>query len=86
MPYKDKEKEREWKRNNYKKNTHLPCVYYLPEEHYIGVTVNMQKRLSDHHKTKITEGYEILCYCERIVDAHYIETLFHMRGYNGFRC
>ena len=62
------------------------CVYYLPEEHYIGITRHIYDRMYCHRKNgKITEGYEILAYFERRVDAHYLETMFHMRGYNGFR-
>ncbi len=64
----------------------LGCaVYYLPEEHYVGITNDIKDRIQQHRKRgKITEGYEVLCYCERRVDAHLIETMFHIRNYNGF--
>lgn len=64
----------------------MSVCYYLPEEHYIGITRNFRNRLSKHKTMgKITEGAEIVAYFERSVDAHYLETLFHMRGYRGYR-
>lgn len=72
--------------NTHSKHTHAICVYYLPEHHYIGMTNNISYRMRKHKTDgNITEGYEILAYFERGVDAHYFETLLHMRGYNGFR-
>ena len=60
-------------------------LYYLPEEHYIGITDCVKRRI-DHHSAngKITEGYEVIAKFERSVDAHLLETMFHMRGYNGY--
>lgn len=61
------------------------AVYYLPEEHYVGITDDVQERMITHRKRgKITDGYEILAYYERRVDAHLLETMFHIRDYNGF--
>ena len=64
----------------------LFSVYYLPEEHYVGITGCVWQRMRDHRNKgkKITEGYEIIAKFERAVDAHLMETLFHVRGYNGF--
>ncbi len=59
-------------------------VYYLPEEHYVGMTTRLYKRMRDHGITKITESMEVLGKFEREVDAHMFETMFHMRGYNGY--
>ncbi len=60
-------------------------VYYLPEEHYIGMTNNIKRRMRMHTvKGKFTEGFEIIASFERSVDAHYLETMFQMRGYNGY--
>ena len=60
-------------------------VYYIPEHHYVGITDNIVNRMRMHKKNNfITEDYEIIANFERRVDAHYLETLFHMRGYNGF--
>ena len=44
--------------------------------------------MSDHRNLRhgrITEGYEILAYFEREVDAHLLETMLHQRGYHGYR-
>ena len=60
-------------------------VYYLPEEHYIGVSINMKDRMKSHNrKGKIVEGMEIVSKFEREVDAYWLEICFHQRGYNGF--
>ena len=61
------------------------AVYYLPEEHYIGITNSVYRRMSQHRwLNRSTEGYEILCYYDRMVDAAALEVKFHQRGYNGF--
>lgn len=61
-------------------------VYYLPEEHYIGITeLNISERMSKHrYSGKITEGYEVIATFERHVDAAWLEIMFHQRGYNGY--
>lgn len=64
----------------------LVSLYYLPEEHYVGITSNVKYRMQSHRRDgKITERYEIIGKFERRVDAHWLETKFHQRGYNGFR-
>ena len=61
-------------------------VYYIPEHHYVGMTSHISRRMTNHRRLgKMTEGMEIIARFERAVDAHYLETLLHMRGYNGFR-
>ena len=62
-------------------------VYYLPEEHYIGITNNITTRMWQHanNESHCIKDFEVLCGFERRVDAHYLETLLHMRGYNGFK-
>ena len=75
-------RHKEWRAKDKSKET---CVYYLPEEHYIGITDMVMQRMQHHRAAgKITEGLEIIAWFDRRVDAHYVETLFHMRGYNGF--
>ena len=65
---------------------HKTCVYYLPEEHYVGMTCRIACRMSKHRAAgKCTDNYEVLAYFEREVDAHYFETLLHLRGYHGYR-
>ena len=61
-------------------------VYYLPEEHYVGITNDVVRRMRVHrHKGKIVDDYEIIARFERAVDAHSLETMFHQRNYNGFK-
>ncbi len=62
-------------------------VYYLPEEHYVGMTgKHMGHRLYNHKKKgRITEGCEILAIFERAVDALWFEVMLHQRGYHGCR-
>ena len=61
-------------------------VYYLPEEHYVGITTNVTKRCGQHRANGFkTDGVEIMGKFERRVDAHLLETMFHVRGYHGFR-
>ena len=59
-------------------------VYYLPEEHYVGITTSISNRMKSHKRTKIVDGMEILARFERHVDAHLFETMLHQRGYNGY--
>lgn len=59
-------------------------VYYLPEEHYVGISKNTRRRMSQHKgKGRITTGYDIIARFDRAVDAVWFESLFHQRGYNG---
>lgn len=66
-------------------------VYYLPEEHYVGVTCNVINRMAMHRRPRrgkrglITEGYQILSSFKRAVDAHWFEVMLHQRGYVGSR-
>jgi len=62
-------------------------VYYLPEHHYVGMTNNIDTRIYQHGQihNRITEGYEIVGVYDTAIEAHYIETLLHLMGYEGFR-
>ena len=61
-------------------------VYYIPEHHYIGITNNVNERMTKHRSEgKVTDGYETLCSFERKVDAAWLEIMFQQRGYLGFR-
>ena len=69
-------------------NPDYTVLYYLPEDHYIGVArnKNLWRRMYQHRSNgNYTHNVEILGWYERRVDAHLVETMFHMRGYNGFR-
>lgn len=60
-------------------------VYYLPEEHYIGMTNNIKRRIKYHeYSGRITDDFEVLATFKRQVDAHLFETLLHSMDYNGF--
>lgn len=76
--YKQKKAWRESKKDG------LTYVYYLPEEHYVGITNHVDSRMREHKKIRITDNYEIIAKFERRVDAHWFETMLHQRGYNGF--
>lgn len=78
--------QRERFKKNYLEETGGYAVYYLPEEHYIGFTNNIRNRMSKHSQSgKITLGYEVIGVYECPIQAHLTETLFHVRGYNGFQ-
>ena len=84
----NKKKASEYKRDRYVSSLNenkMVAVYYLPEEHYIGITNSLKQRMRDHSKRgKIVDGYEVIAYFERGVDAHLLETMFHIRGYRGY--
>lgn len=61
-------------------------VYYLPEEHYVGMTKDLLERMRDHTKKgKIVDGYEIVGQYLNPKIAHLLETQLHYRGYHGFQ-
>lgn len=61
-------------------------VYYIPEEHYIGMSRNVVARITKHrHLGKITDGWEVIQSFEDPIRAHLMETQFHLIGYNGYR-
>jgi hypothetical protein len=60
------------------------AVYYLPEEHYVGITSHIGDRMRLHRQQgKITDGYEIVGYWTRACEALVVEAELHCRGYNG---
>ena len=66
-----------------KKATHF-SVYYLPEEHYVGVTNQIDLRMNNHScKGKITSGWEIIFESDYKSEALMVERFFHSIGYNG---
>jgi hypothetical protein len=78
----------EYKKNRYNKERHplgYTAVYYLPEEHYVGMTLNVRHRMSSHKSAgRLIQGYEVLAWFERSVDAHLFETQLHVLGYLGY--
>jgi len=79
-------KEKEYYRRKYlKMRQDYFTVYYLPEEHYVGMTNCLKKRLREHeNQGKIIDGWEIIANFKRAVDAHLYETKLHCIGYHGF--
>ncbi len=52
-------------------------VYYLPQEHYCGITNSLVSRMIDHRKKgKNTDNYRVLYYSKDKKDACYHEALF----------
>ena len=73
-------------RDKCKKENTGYSVYYIPEEHYVGMSNNPKYRIAKHkHLGKITEGWEILFSFENPILAHLMETKLHLMGYNGYR-
>lgn len=64
---------------------YIYTVYYLPEEHYVGMTKDLLYRMRDHRKNgKIVEGYEVVGRFKSAKQAHLMETVLHIMGYHGF--
>ena len=52
-------------------------IYYLPLEHYVGITNNPNYRMSGHRKHgKDTTGWRVLQTTKTKHEAKYIEALF----------
>jgi hypothetical protein len=64
-------------RSNKVKKDGYYYVYYLPEEHYCGITNSLVNRMIDHRKKgKNTDNYRILYSSKDKKDACYHEALF----------
>ena len=76
--------ERIWLKNN----PNITLLYYLKEDHYIGITTAKQFfiRLHQHKKAgNWVQDVEIIFKYKDRIKAHLHETLLHYVGYNGFR-
>ena len=70
--WRDSKKDGEW------------YVYYLPEEHYVGVTSLIEDRIKVHQRQgNIIDGYEIIAKYNHPALALMVEALFHYCDYNG---
>ena len=57
----NKERVRAYSKEYRQANKHKPTVYYIPEEHYVGITENLYERIQKHKSLgKNIEGYRIL--------------------------
>ena len=66
------------KKNELKTRLDYFAVYYLPEEHYCGVTNNPEKRMIVHkNKGMNVEGWRVLSCHDTLVEARHQENLFH---------
>lgn len=62
----------------------LFTVYYLPEEHYVGMTNFLTRRLRQHkHVGRHVQDAEAVCSFETKSEALAFEAKLHSFGYNG---
>jgi len=60
-------------------------VYLLENEAYVGITNNLRKRIGDHRRGgRNTNKIRILGVYKNRTKAHFVETLFHLKGYKGY--
>jgi len=62
-------------------------VYYLPEEHYVGITKQPKQRIAEH-KSRLkrnTDGWKVLFCSEDKYEAHLVEAELHCMGFKGLR-
>lgn len=70
----------------YDKSRGKYAIYYLPKERYIGMTLNVSKRMREHAtKGKDVSGYKVIMSLRNKKYAHVVETFLHILGYKGFR-
>ena len=60
-------------------------VYYLPKEHYIGITNQPKQRMADHkcHHNRDVTDWRIMYCSESKYEARLVENRFHDLGFNG---
>jgi len=63
----------------------LTAVYYLKEEHYVGVTKNLRLRMNEHRSgsNRHVEDVEVLGMFETREEGLAFEAKLHSMGYNG---
>ena len=62
----------------------LYTLYYLREEHYIGITDSVKRRMRVHKSLgKYTKDIEVICKFKTKREALDAESLLHSIGYNG---
>ena len=60
-------------------------VYYLPAEHYVGMTKELKHRLVSHERDgRNTKDWSVVSIHNNIRDAAVDEAKYHSMGYNGF--
>lgn len=79
----DKEKRDKWQSKD--NEGFLHAVYYLPEEHQVGVSTRVNKRISEHKTNgKITDGWEVVFRTNNHIEASEFEKTLHDMGYRGW--
>jgi len=60
------------------------CVYLLPQHNYVGVSKNLQNRLSNHKSLgRTVDDFVVLDYFNSKEEALKKETWYHSIGYGG---
>ena len=73
-----------YKTNKESRKEECYSVYYLPEEHYVGMTGGIKNRMRRHKfDGMITDGYEIVFTSTNKKEALAFEGKLHSLGYNG---
>ena len=73
-----------WRRKKRDETKKYYWVYYLPEEHYVGITSNVKERMLAHkHNNKCVDDYELCGKYRHPAQAIIAEAMFHLRGYHG---
>lgn len=61
-------------------------VYLIPSEMYVGITVNIKRRMSTHKRSgKDVSKFYVLFKTKSIKRATFIESFLHLIGFNGIR-
>lgn len=59
-------------------------LYYIPEEHYVGVTNDPKRRMQNHRaQGKVAKEWEIILKSKNPKLVAYYEALLHLIGYEG---
>ena len=61
-------------------------VYYIPREHYCGITIQPKARMTRHRTDGFdTTGWRVLACADTREEALILEAEFHLMGMNGMR-
>lgn len=85
--YREKNRDKILERNRRNRKDGYYSVYYLPNEHYVGMTDQYEHRMKQHkqvHKRDITDCRVLMTF-DNPFDAHIYETQWHKMGANGFQ-
>lgn len=64
----------------------LFSVYILPHENYCGYTNNVRHRINQHRRAgKNVKDHQVVFVSSNQIEAHLVETEYHLKGYGGFK-